>query len=314
MGNTMYQSIHEELNVLREENAKLRLEHNEYKTIFMIAKNGIALLDLESNFLSVNPAYLEMSGYTEEELFQTSCIKLSIKEDIPRSIAIIKEVIEVGYVKNYEKTCVLKDGKHVTVNMSLALLPDNKTILINTMDVTETRALQIELYRQKEKFKKQAYFDMLTELPNRVAFNYHLKKTIENAALEEEKFALMYLDLNKFKAINDTYGHAVGDEVLKVSAKNINKLINPNDFFARIGGDEFSVIIKDINRAKVLAEEVIETLKNIEQVDDFSINISTSIGITIYPDNATNCKDLLISADMAMYEAKYSEDISISFA
>ena len=308
-----YQCLQEEVQRLKEENERLKKEHNEYKTIFMMAKNGIALLDLESHFLSVNPAYIEMSGYTEKELLQTSCIELSIEEDIPRSIAVIEEVMRVGYVQNYEKTCFRKNGEHLIVNMSLALLPDKETILIHTVDITQTRALQAEVYHQKEKFKKQAYHDILTELPNRIYFNEYLEKTVKNAALKEEKFALMYLDLNKFKTINDTYGHAIGDAVLKTSAQEINKLIGSDDFFARIGGDEFAIISKEVATVDILARKIIERLNTIKEVEDCVVDLSTSIGITVYPLNARNCKDLLISSDLAMYKAKHSNK-SIAFA
>ena len=314
MDEVKYRLLQEELNKLREENVRLEREHNEYKTIFMMAKNGIALLDLESHFLSINPAYIEMSGYTEKELLQTSCIALSIEEDIPRSIAVIEEVMRVGYVQNYEKTCIRKNGEHVIVNMSLALLPDKETILIHTVDITQTRALQAEIYHQKEKFKKQAYHDILTGVPNRTYFNEYLEKMVKNAALKDEKFSLMYLDLDKFKHNNDSYGHAIGDEVLKITAQKINKLIKSDDFFARIGGDEFAIISKDSTSVELLAKKIIDTLQNIKEVNHCAVDTSASIGITFYPTNARNCKDLLISSDLAMYKAKYSKERCIAFA
>ena len=311
-GEVKMNNFNKELSILKQENERLRLEEEKYKTYFMMAKTGIALLDLESNFLSVNPAYIEMSGYTQKELQQTSCIELSIEEDVPRSIAVIKKVIKEGYVENYEKTCKLKDNKLKVVHMSLALLPDKKTILINVIDITERRRLEQELYQEKEKFKKQAYTDTLTNISNRMAFNDYIAKTVYKKKERKEKFLLLYLDLDKFKGINDTYGHSLGDSVLIEFTSKIKEILKPSDFFARIGGDEFSIIIEDPNAVDSIINDIKHVLLNMDIIENIPIKLTTSIGISMYPDDAKNCKDLLIAADRAMYKAKTIEGTSIS--
>jgi len=299
-------ALKKEIKLLKKENEKLKFEREEFRTIFMISRNGIALLDLESNFLSVNPAYIEMSGYTEKELLKLSCIGLSIDEDIPRSIAIMKEVAKVGYVKNYEKTCIIKSGQLITINMSMALLPDKKTVLINTTDITIIRQLQIELYRKKEILKKQAFFDYLTQVPNRMFFNEELDKAIIRIQHNDGKFALLFIDLDKFKMINDTYGHNVGDEVLIYVAKKINKEVGSTNMFARIGGDEFAIILNDFldkNEIERLVSKIITTIEDIK-LEKYEINLSVSIGITFCPEDGNNAQKLLYNADVAMYKGK----------
>jgi polar amino acid transport system substrate-binding protein len=120
---------------------KLQEQKDEFETIFYNSKDGIAILDLDSNFVNCNNEYLQMTGFTKEELLQTSCIKLTIPEDIEKSKEVVREVIETGFVQNFEKTCMGKEDKRITVNMSLSLMPDKKRILISTKDVTYLKQL-----------------------------------------------------------------------------------------------------------------------------------------------------------------------------
>jgi two-component system, NarL family, sensor histidine kinase EvgS len=123
-------------------NKQLKLQKNEFETIFRNSKDGIAILDLESNFLTFNDEYLKMTGYKRSELIHKSCIGLTAPEDIDKSKVIIKQVIEKGYVQNFEKTCVVKNNKRVSVNMSLSLMPDKQRILISTKDITQLKQLE----------------------------------------------------------------------------------------------------------------------------------------------------------------------------
>ncbi|MCD4758072.1 MAG: PAS domain S-box protein [Arcobacteraceae bacterium] len=117
-------------------------KQQEFESIFQYSKDGIAILDLEANFLEFNSAYLEMTDFTREELLKKSSIELSAPEEIEKSKKLILEVIEKGHVKNYEKTYVVKNGKRIDINMSLALLPDKKRILISTKDITNLKQLE----------------------------------------------------------------------------------------------------------------------------------------------------------------------------
>jgi len=125
--------------IQKKSNRKVEEQRKELETIFQTTKDGIAILDLQTNFLFFNDSYLEMTGYTKEELLGKSCIGLGIMEDHDKSAETLKEVLTKGYIENFEKTCVVKDGKRLQVNMSIALMPDKKRLLISTKDVTEIK-------------------------------------------------------------------------------------------------------------------------------------------------------------------------------
>jgi PAS domain S-box-containing protein len=119
----------------------------ELETIFATSKDGIAITDLETNFLYANNSYLTMTGFTAEELYCNSCVALSIPEDLPRAVKMVGEVIAKGYVENFEKTCLAKDGKRVIVNMAVALMPDKKRFLITTKNVTDFKRAEREMQK-----------------------------------------------------------------------------------------------------------------------------------------------------------------------
>lgn len=121
---------------------KLLEQKNEFETIFKNSKDGIAILDLESRFLNCNEEYLNITGFSLEELRKTSCIELTDPQEREKSIKVIEEVINKGYVKNFEKTCLLKEGRRIIINMSLSLMPDKKRILISTKDITQLKQLE----------------------------------------------------------------------------------------------------------------------------------------------------------------------------
>ena len=117
-------------------------QKNEFETIFNYSIDGLAIVDLESNFLEFNTAYLKMTGFTREELLKTSCIQLTAPKDVPRAHEALENIIEKGFVVNFEKTCILKDNIHVLVNMSMVLLPDKKRILLSIKDVTQDKFIE----------------------------------------------------------------------------------------------------------------------------------------------------------------------------
>ncbi len=129
----------------------LQRQKEEFESIYNTSIDGIALLDLKSRFIEVNPAYLKLTGFTRRELLKTSCMNLTVPEDMTRTQEAIDEVIRTGRVENFEQTCIVKNQQRIIVNLSLALMPDHKRILINVKDITEKRALEHALYFAKER-------------------------------------------------------------------------------------------------------------------------------------------------------------------
>ena len=176
-----------------------------------------------------------------------------------------------------------------------------------TKDITERIEAENEVKKQKTILHYQAHHDPLTGLPNRVLFSTRLKQGIQKAKQQQSGLALFFIDLDKFKEINDSLGHEVGDEVLKRVAEQLKISIRREDTLARLAGDEFTIIMNDLNYpedASILSRDILNILSEPIQVDEHILYISSSIGISLYPQDAEDAKDLLKYADTAMYRAK----------
>lgn len=160
---------------------------------------------------------------------------------------------------------------------------------------------------EDEKINFYAYHDYLTGLPNRRKFEEELEKTIINKKEKAEKFALLYLDLDRFKFVNDTLGHSVGDELLKKVSNRLSKRLRPHDHLARLGGDEFAIILNqlgDANETITIASSIIIDIERYFKVNEYDLHITTSIGIGIYPQDGQTVSELLANTDVALYRAK----------
>jgi diguanylate cyclase (GGDEF)-like protein/PAS domain S-box-containing protein len=174
-------------------------------------------------------------------------------------------------------------------------------------NVTDKKRAQEYLLKQKEMLHYQAHHDSLTGLANRTLFHDRLEQSIKKADRDSKKIALFFIDLDHFKEINDSLGHNVGDEVLKIVSKKLEETIRHQDTLARLGGDEFTIIIEGINEVQdvtFLAKKILEELSTPVVVDKHELYISSSIGISFYPDDGKSVADLLKYADSAMYKAK----------
>ena len=181
-------------------------------------------------------------------------------------------------------------------------LAENFNSMLDDLDKTNT-----ELNRQKDSLAYKAHHDALTGLPNRALFNDRLEQAITKARRHKEEIALFFIDLDHFKQINDTLGHEVGDEVLKFFAKRLNDSVRTEDTIARIGGDEFMVIMESLQTPEaisVVANKIVSIVKEPIILGEKTLNLGTSIGISVYPHNGETSEILLKNADTAMYKAK----------
>jgi diguanylate cyclase (GGDEF)-like protein len=152
-----------------------------------------------------------------------------------------------------------------------------------------------------------AHFDELTGLPNRTLFLDRLEQVMIHAHRNLARFALMFLDLDDFKEINDSYGHLAGDEVLREVARHLERCVRESDTVARLGGDEFMIILSDLKHRDepgVVARKLLEAFGRPIHLKEFSCQVGVSIGVSIYPDDATEAEELIAHADAAMYQAK----------
>ncbi len=168
----------------------------------------------------------------------------------------------------------------------------------------------------EKKLQHYAYYDQLTGLANRTYFNKKLDESFERAKRYKTPFSIMFLDLNKFKDVNDQYGHKYGDQVLVQSAKRIKKLLRTTDLAARLGGDEFLILLDSLehkNDCQLVAQRIIETIRKPYSVYSKRLHIGVSIGITTYNQNIQNADTLIKQADQAMYKAKLNAKSHYAF-
>ncbi|MDD5117631.1 MAG: PAS domain S-box protein [Sulfuricurvum sp.] len=294
-----FYDITEEKNLQRE----VEEQRDEFKALFNTSKDGIAILDHESNFVDFNDAYLEMTGFTRSELLKTSCLSLSAPEDQERARQAMQIVFESGYIKGFEKTCIVKDGKRLYINMTATLLPDKERILITTKDISAMK----EHARQLEHL---AHYDALTGLPNRILESDRLQQGMIQTQRHGNHLAVFYLDLDGFKHVNDNYGHSVGDQLLINLSARMKQALREGDTLSRLGGDEFVAILSDINNpseAIPIIRRLLDAASRPIQLGDFIIQVSASVGVTFYPQEHDVDGDQLVrQADQAMYVAKQS--------
>jgi diguanylate cyclase (GGDEF)-like protein len=222
----------------------------------------------------------------------------------------LKEIEQGGYLPVLAltaqpsfKIAALEAGARDFISKPFDLLEVHKRI----HNMLEVRLLYKELAQYSKTQQELALHDALTGLPNRRLLEDRIATTVQHAARHHHKAAVMYLDLDGFKSINDTYGHAYGDEILKMVAQRLVANSRKEDTVARLGGDEFMIVLGDINGiadAQGPAAKIVEAVSEPYFINDLTLRLSTSIGISLYPDDAESVEALISIADYALYEAK----------
>jgi diguanylate cyclase (GGDEF)-like protein len=224
----------------------------------------------------------------------------------------LKEIEQGGYLPVLAltaqpsfKIAALEAGARDFISKPFDLLEVHKRI----HNMLEVRLLYKELAQYSRQQQELALHDPLTGLPNRRLLEDRIATVLQHAARQQSKAAVMYLDLDGFKAINDTHGHACGDEILKLVAQRLVGCSRKEDTVARVGGDEFVIVMGEIGAlsdAQEPACKLIEAVSEAYQVNGLTLRLSTSIGIALYPDDAEAVEALIAVADSALYEAKRS--------
>ena len=257
----------------------------------------------EYNNLGISVISILDNGFSD--IYKENVSKTSLFEQTRRSKIIYNNQI-FGYVEISTKTDKLVSHSLMLLTAFLLL-----GILVGTILYRFPTRIVIgaedEIAAAFEKLNTLSYFDHLTSLPNRTMFNEKLMNILQNAQQNKKKVAVMFLDLDRFKVINDTMGHSSGDAVLQAVATRLASCMRNNDVLARHSGDEFTVIISDIenfNVAAKIAQKLLNTFNEPFLINNHKLYISSSIGISIYPTNSKNADCLVKYADIAMYKAK----------
>ncbi len=287
---------------------KLRESEERYRTLYSTMQEGVAQYrmhyDADGNasdyeIIDINPAYEKIIGLKYHQVLGCLASTIYPQEDGKAAwLDIFNYVVESGISTHFEYE--FKE-LGMTVNISAAKLSDGHFATIFE-DITQRK-------EDKKHIEKLAFYDQLTGLPNRVLMQDRLSQMTSCAKRSDSKIGLLFLDIDHFKRINDTFGHDTGDQLLNVVAKRLQRVLRDCDTVCRIGGDEFVVLVDNIstrNSAAMIACKILEALAHVTVLRGKEIYTSTSIGISIFPEDGADPDSLLKNADIAMYQAKES--------
>lgn len=281
------------------------LSRDYYRQLFETALDGILILDGHTGqILEANYHLLKMLEYSAEEVLGKKLWEISAFVDIKKSKAAFRELRKNHRVRYTDVPLETKNGRRMVVEFVSNLCTVNQRSIIqcNIRDISERK--QIE-----RKLEIMATHDVLTGLPNMTLLYDRFQITTALTNRRNKKIALMVLDMDYFKVVNDTLGHNAGDELLKAVAGRLTRVLRKGDTIARMGGDEFVLLLPDIEHtghASVIAEKILAVIRKPFVIGGHPLEITVSIGISIYSDDNTDIEKLIKNADRAMYNAKES--------
>ncbi len=267
--------------------------------------DGVMVTDADHRIIAVNPAFTAITGYSAHEMlgqvptvFQTGSNNSGLEQEVTSALH------ERGYWRG-EIRSRRKGGESYPEWVSVSEIRDDNGLPAHYVcifsDMTSQEEAKAQLFRL-------AYFDTLTALPNRISLLEQLSLALTAARRNKHLLGVFYLDLDRFKEVNDTLGHAVGDQLLRFIAQELKQLVRQTDTVARLGGDEFTILAPDLKRDQAAAQIATKIVRHFEQtpfcVDGREIYIRVSIGISLFPKDAEDSEGLLECADAAMYAAK----------
>ncbi|WP_226658606.1 EAL domain-containing protein [Guptibacillus hwajinpoensis] len=286
----------EELETL---NTNLQQSEQRFKSLFEQNPNLVYSVDVYGKITSVNPALKSLLGYSSEEVMSKHSLQFVSSKDVQMTREKFYQTFQ-GMAQTYEAHLVHKSGVDVLFTIT------NIPILVNG-EITGAYGVAKSIMNQRraeEKIAHLAYYDVLTELPNRLLFEKLLNESLKNT---EEKLAVMFIDLDRFKLINDSLGHQRGDQILKQVTSRIKEAIKDDAVLARFGGDEFTVLLPGLiceKDALMLARRVVEHLKQPILFDDVEYFMTVGIGISLFPLDGQDLDTLMKNAYIALDRAK----------
>ncbi|MBV2235451.1 MAG: EAL domain-containing protein [Sterolibacterium sp.] len=298
-GSTLWHGYLQDITARRHAEEQMRLSASVFDTI----AEGIVVTSPDNRILTVNEAFIEMTGYSRAEL-QNKAPRLMHAER--HDEAFFKNMYQEllandrweGEVWNRRK-----NGELYLKWLSVRVIRDNAENVISYISIFRDISL---VKNSEDRVEFLGTHDELTQLPNRTLLNDRLQQAVSRAERSNHHLALMFVDIDNFKLVNETYGHTLGDNLLLQTADRLKDCVRAEDTVARMGGDEFVMILEDCDRDAVMhtAERILARLSETYRVGDQECYTAASIGISFYPDDATEPSDLLRYADNAMYRAK----------
>lgn len=270
--------------------------------------DAVVVTDVQGIITDWNKGSESLYGYTKNEVIGKPVNILHVPEDVDHITAEVIAAVEKHGKWSGEVRMLHKDGRIGWIeSMCVPILDDNKQ-MIGALGINRDITDRIKKIEQLEHL---AHYDQLTKIPNRYLLFDRINHLISRSKRDHSDFALLFIDLNNFKHINDTKGHAFGDQVLAEVARRLKEAIRDSDTIARIGGDEFVILLEKITN-KDEALKVVDTLAS-SSIKAITVNgedyaISCSIGVAIYPEDGATTDALLAIADKAMYQCKYKQE------
>lgn len=308
-GKHYWVSVHEDITEYKQAVKALRESEERYRAVVKQTSEGIFLVDVQTQrILEANAALCNLLSYTESQILELKLYdivahdKESIDLNIQRTLVAEHQSIGERCYRRSDGTLV-----DVDVNVNLIYYGGREVLCAVVHDITERKRAEATIHYQ-------AFHDQLTGLPNRKLFNDRLFQAVLSANCRQNRLAVMFLDLDRFKSINDTLGHDAGDRLLQGVAERVAGCLHSNDTLSRWGGDEFTLLmpcISDAEDAAQMAQRILNALKQPFSLEtqqntssSTSLHISSSIGIALYPQDGEDAKTLLKNADVALYRAK----------
>lgn len=301
---TAFHDISDRLSVLD----RLRESETRYRTLFDGSSDAIFVIALDDQkrpgrILQVNETATRRLGYSRNELCRKTILEVTTPESVWNPDEVI-HILRASETATFERVQITKGGVHipVEVNASLVDYDGQKVILAVARDITERKEAETRI-------RYLADYDQLTGLPNRTQFTRRCEQELNRAQRHDHQMAILFLDLDGFKAVNDTHGHAIGDELLKVVAQRLTASLRSSDIAARQGGDEFVILLPEISGSRTaerVADKLIETVNQPIDLNGHALHVGVSIGLALYPHHGTTVDTLQRHADTAMYTAKHA--------
>lgn len=277
------------------------MSEDRYCILFDLAADCLLILDLDGTIRDINRTGHERLGYTRDEMVGMHITRLDSPEFAAKVPHRLDDIEKKGSAV-FESAHLRRDGTAMPVEIHARIieLDGDKVMFSVIRDISGRKTAE-------QKIAQLAYFDVLTNLPNRTLFYDRLDQAVARARRYQQKFAVMFLDLDGFKRVNDEFGHHAGDCLLKMAAERLAASARDMDTVARVGGDEFIFILNNIDHADnviLVAHKILESLSRPFAVQGNTCSIGCSIGISIFPDDTDDAEALIKMADDAMYMAK----------
>jgi len=281
-----------------------RADEARFRATFDQKGIGIAHTGLDGRFLRVNEKLCEMLEYSAAELAQRTFADVTHPEDVPPSEAAKGDAVQRGLIPQFEKRYLTKSGATLWAAVTVTLVKDAaggpEYFVAMVQDINERK-------RTQEKVLHQATYDLLTDLANRALFYDRLGQALKQARRQKWAAGVMIVDLDRFKAVNDELGHAAGDALLRQVARRLSGAVRAADTVARVGGDEFAVVLAELAQpgdAAIVARKILEAMAVPMMLEGHERVVTVSIGIALFPTDGEDAETLLRNADAALFRAK----------